>query len=75
MLGWYRDLAATRGHSMSGPEAITYAEMLAWMQLTNTVPNPMEVSLIRELDEVYLEVTYERLRADSDSKKGKKSSA
>ena len=56
---------------MSGPEAITYLEILAWSALKDVHPEPEEIQLLRTLDDVYLDEYYTRVNAESTAKSQK----
>ena len=53
---WFIELCGGRHMGFSGPEPITYSEMLAWSTLTRVRPTAFEVSMLKKLDRVYLEV-------------------
>lgn len=48
------DLHSTRGGGF-GPAAITFVEIEAWSRLTASPLEPWEVSIIRAIDDAYLE--------------------
>jgi hypothetical protein len=45
-----------RGQGFNGPLPLSFQEILAWQQLTDTYLLPWEVSTIKRLDAVYLRV-------------------
>ena len=55
--GWFCELAGARGSNGYGPNPIGYQDILAWATLTGTAPYPAEVSVILELDRLYLSET------------------
>ena len=59
---WYCALHAARGHSMAGPNAISYSDIQAWAAVHRWPVREDHVALIRALDGVFLE--------DAFSKKG-----
>ncbi|WP_146203698.1 hypothetical protein [Azospirillum sp. TSO5] len=52
---WFSELSDARGGGM-GPSPITYQDILAWSRLTGRRPSPWEVSVIRELDSLWLSI-------------------
>jgi hypothetical protein len=55
LMGWFFDLARSRGNNGFSASPISYAEMAAWAQLTHTEPQPWEVAAIREMDAAFLD--------------------
>jgi hypothetical protein len=53
-------LNQTRGQGYNGPLPITYQEMSAWIELTNTKLLPWEIEVIKRLDAIYLRVVSQR---------------
>jgi hypothetical protein len=53
-------LNQTRGQGYNGPLPITYQEMSAWIELTNTKLLPWEIEVIKRLDAIYLKVVSQR---------------
>jgi hypothetical protein len=49
-------LSSSRSAGFSGPNPISYEEIKAWKELTDTVLLAWEVDLIRDLDRVYMRV-------------------
>ena len=50
------DLNGARTAGFSGPNPITYTELKAWKELTDTQLKPWEIEGIKKLDGVYLRV-------------------
>lgn len=48
---WFFELSKRRH---SGPEAISWAELKAWCELTDTWPSPDEVRMLTALDQAYI---------------------
>jgi len=46
----------TRSSGFSGPNPITYEQVLAWKTLTGSEVSPKEVELIMKIDRVYMQV-------------------
>lgn len=49
-------LTQTRGQGINGLLPITYTEIKAWMELTETVLTPWEISTLKRLDSVFIKV-------------------
>lgn len=65
---WFFEMSQARGCGF-GPNPIGFGEIAAWCQLTGTDLNPWEVSVIRRLDVVCLEIANARLsRANTPHK-------
>jgi len=52
----FLSLSSGRTAGFSGPNPITYEQILAWKELTQTPLSPREVDAIKRLDLVYLRV-------------------
>lgn len=52
---WFGELAEARGGGM-GPSPIGYQDIAAWAKLTGRRPTPWEVSVIRQLDGLWLSI-------------------
>lgn len=53
---WFLDLSAGRASNGFGPSPLSWQDIAAWAALTGQAPTPWEVSVLRRLDRVYLEV-------------------
>ena len=62
----FRALSDTRMVGMGGVGPITYTEMAAFEQLTDTPLTPLDVALVREADAVFLTYAMSKLRAARD---------
>ena len=51
---WFCDLSNGRGYAEFGPLPLNYSEIQAWAQLTRTEPTAWEVTVIKQIDRVYL---------------------
>ena len=53
---WYAfiTLSNTRSAGFSGPNPITYEQIKAWKELTETPISPWEVTVIKRVDTVYM---------------------
>jgi len=49
-------LHSARTAGFSGPNPITYSEILAWKTLTESPLKPWEIEVIKQVDKVYMEV-------------------
>jgi hypothetical protein len=49
-------LSSARSQGFSGPLPISYTEMKAWMELTQTYLQPFEVDAVKKLDSTYLRI-------------------
>ena len=50
------NLNNTRPQGYSGPLAIPYTEIKAWIELTNNTLEAWEVDVLKKLDQIYLKV-------------------
>lgn len=53
---YFLELSSTRPIGYNGPLAITYQEIAAWKDLTETPLSPWEVEVIKRLDKIYMKV-------------------
>ena len=53
--GWFCALHGQRGSNGFGPSAISFSEIAAWSQLTDTPLQPFDVETLIALDRCYLE--------------------
>ena len=53
---WFQDLNRGRGGNGFGANPLSWADIKAWMDLTGARPSPWEISLLKNLDLIYLEV-------------------
>lgn len=51
---FFIQLSQSRTAGFSGPNPITYTEIQAWANLTQTRLNPYDVGIIKRLDSIYL---------------------
>ncbi len=47
---WFGELSSARSSSGFGANPISFAEILAWAQLTHRAPTPFEVSVLHAID-------------------------
>jgi hypothetical protein len=52
---WFCQLSSKRQSGMNGPLPTTFTEMKAWSEMTGIVPDPWEVSVLEQLDQLYLQ--------------------
>lgn len=50
-------LSNTRTAGFSGPNPITYEQIKAWKELTETPISPWEIKAIKRVDTVYMGIT------------------
>lgn len=62
----FRALSETRTVGLQGVGPITYTEMAAFEQMTDTALTPLDVALVREADAVFLTYAMSRFRAARD---------
>lgn len=57
---WSAFLALSRSRSMgfSGPNPVTYEQIVAWKKLTSTPLDAREVEAVMSLDEIYMRVIH-----------------
>ena len=64
---WFWQIHKGRTYGMSGPNPITWENILAWRNLLDIQIRPIEIEIINEMDSVYLKYI-----SDKNKKKGKK---
>jgi len=52
----FLDLNPSRPQGFSGPLGLPYTEIKSYMELTDTPMTPLEVSVLKKLDQTYLKV-------------------
>ena len=59
---WSAFLSLHRARTMvySGPQPITYSEIVAWQTLTGEQMSPWEIDVIKRLDMKYMEIVNDR---------------
>lgn len=65
--GWFWQIHRGRTYGMSGPNPLTWPDIQSWTNLLQTTIRPIEVEILKEIDNVYLEYV-----AKKQKKKGKK---
>lgn len=58
--GWFTELSHARTAGFSGANPISFLEIEAWSRVTGTKLKPSEVFLLRQLDDVFLNVVNQR---------------
>lgn len=53
---YFCQLSNARTNGFSGPNPITYQEISAWKELTQSVLSPRDIECIKALDETYLRI-------------------
>lgn len=58
---WFAFISLNSARSIgpSGVNPLSYQDIKAWKELTNSVINPKEIEAIKRLDNAYLEASYE----------------
>jgi len=51
------DLNSARTAGFSGPNPITYTEIKAWKELTDTPLKPWDIQVLKRLDQVFIRTT------------------
>ena len=54
---WFTELHNARPRTGMGASPITYSEIAAWSSLTRVAPSPWEISVIKQIDGVFLNVS------------------
>ena len=54
---WFWELDSVRGSNGFGPNPLTYSEIRAWSQLTETEITPWEVSVLKKMDVIRISTT------------------
>ncbi|KGE79601.1 hypothetical protein LW14_28360, partial [Rhizobium sp. H41] len=55
---WFMALHKTRQAGMAGPQAITYAEIMAYSHINRLPIEPRHVAILIAMDQAYLETVY-----------------
>lgn len=66
---WFNDLSQARSWHANGPNPIAYVDIAAYAVLMDWPLRPYETSLIRFLDETYVNAFYESRRTDASGVK------
>jgi hypothetical protein len=53
---WFMDLNSRRSAGFSGPDPLSYQEMIAWMRYTGVRPSPLQRRMLVDLDRTFLAV-------------------
>lgn len=53
------DLNSARTAGFSGPNPLTYTEIKAWKELTDTPLSPWDIQVIKRLDQAYIKATHD----------------
>lgn len=67
---WFWQLHRGRSYGMSGPNPITWENILAWKNLLEIQIRPIEIEIINEIDSMYLKYISDKHK--KKKKKGKK---
>ncbi|WP_312622519.1 phage tail assembly chaperone [Agrobacterium pusense] len=57
---WFMALHKTRQAGMAGPQAVTYAEIMAYSQINRLPIEPRHVAILIAMDQAYLETVYKK---------------
>lgn len=57
---WFMALHKTRQAGMAGPQAITYAEIMAYSHVNRLPIEPRHVAILIAMDQAYLETVYKK---------------
>lgn len=52
----FLSLNTARGSGMNGPLPISFSEIKAWSDLTATPVNPLEVEILKKIDNLYVRI-------------------
>ena len=63
---WFTDLSATRSSHMSGPNPITYQEIVAYSKTNRWELAPNHIALIRAMDDAYINDFYSKRAKNKD---------
>ncbi len=61
LVGVFNELSSARGYGLNGPLAISHQEIKAYCDLMDLDLSPWEVSVIRGMDNAYIEETYKHI--------------
>ena len=65
---WFLELSDTRTWHQAGPNAISYSEIYAWMQVTRWPVQPRHIGLITALDSAWLAHFYAQRKREQENK-------
>jgi hypothetical protein len=57
---WFWQIHKGRTNNMSGPNPLTWTDLLAWTVVTGIQVRPIEFEIIKEMDSAYLKYVSER---------------
>lgn len=60
LLDLFDDMSLARTGNIAGPEAISWSEMAAWLQLRRLRLDEWEIGVLRALDSAWLAAYYKR---------------
>jgi|SRR6056297_1063877 len=69
---WFWQINKGRSAGMSGPNPITWQDIVNWNKLLNKQIRPIEVEILYEIDSVYLKKNAERAKKKKPNRKGGK---
>lgn len=67
---WFCEISTARPWSPHGPQALSFAELAAWAQLTGRRLEPWEVELLRAVDAAWLAPATAEGGGDGDRRNG-----
>lgn len=69
---WFNDLSNSRQDSFGGECVLTYSEMLAYFTLIGVEPEDWEISLIKQIDILYINNQRSKQKQSQTKSKSKK---
>jgi len=57
---WFEELSEGRQYSMSGPQPISWSDIMAWRECFLTHPHRWELRIIRDLDNRFIRIMTEK---------------
>lgn len=65
---WFWQIHRGRTYGMSGPNPITWENILAWKKLLDIQIRPIEIEIINEIDNTYLEYISDNQKKNKGNK-------
>ena len=61
LLHWFLEIGSARSFTDNGPCPITYSDIINWKTLMEADINPLEVSILKQIDNIYISVVQESI--------------
>lgn len=64
VIEWFHQLSSRRQPGFSGLSPLTFTDLQAWKQLTNTATTPEEIEAIFAMDSAYLSAVADKRKSE-----------